>query len=43
MIKSNLDRLKPRLPVLMVLRIHPIAASATPMALAATECGAKMT
>jgi hypothetical protein len=37
MTRSNCDRRKPRLPVLKVLSNQPIPASATPIALAATE------
>jgi hypothetical protein len=43
MIRSNFDRRNPSLPVATVLTSHPIPAITAPLALAATECGAKMT
>ena len=41
--RSNRDRLSPKLPVRITLINHPMPARATPIALAATECGAEMT
>jgi len=43
MTRSNFELRRPGLPVRMVLITHPIPARATPIELAATECGAKIT
>jgi len=42
-IRSNFERRSPKFPVLTVLITQPIPAIATPMTLAATECGAVAT
>jgi hypothetical protein len=43
MIRSNFDRRSPKLPVETAFNNHPAPATATPIALAATECGANTT